>query len=249
MNERPTRRYKIWELAKNGRPARAKPESGPARQVADLVALMALYDYRPLIQTELRGTFALPDGGSANCRTTTISSEEVHLVYDEQSANPVAKRSDELRTGSAVHLDLDRIGAFHGIVAAKKPEGFQVTVDDKCKPQVRNKLAYMAAEHAISLENGSAAEKSDIRIEPNIKSCSFLDHTGTLRQGTIVNLSQVDALIRSRIVPPLKSRIVLRGPRRHLADVMRTFEMGFVVKFCAVIRPEEFSAAIKFSDE
>lgn len=249
MNERPTRRYKIWELAKNGRPASEKPESGPARQVEDLVALMALYDYRPLIQTELRGSFTLPNGGSTNCRTTTISSEEVHLVYDEQTANSAAKRSDEIRMGSAVHLDLDRIGAFHGVVAAKKSEGFQVTVDDKCKGLVRNKLAFMAAEHAVSLENDFTAEKSEIRIEPNIKCCSFLDHTGTLRQGTIVNLSQVDALIRSRIVPPVKSRIVLRGPRRHLADVMRAFEMGFVVKFCAVIRSEEFSAAIKFSDE
>jgi hypothetical protein len=243
-------RYKIWELAKNGRPQRGKPGSGSARQVADLVALMALYDYRPLIQTELRGSFTSPNGGSANCKTTTISSEEVHLVYDEPTGNPAAKRSDELRTGSAVHLDLDQIGAFHGVVAAKKSEGIRVTVDDKCKPMVRDKLTYMAAEHAVSIENASAAgEPSITRIEPSIKSCSFLDHTGTLRQGTIVNLSQVDALIRSRIVPPLKSRIVLRGPRRHLAEVTRTFEMGFVVRFCAVIRPEEFSSAIKFSDE
>jgi hypothetical protein len=247
MNEQPTHRYKIWEL---GRAEREKPESSPARQVDDLVALMALYDYRPLIQTELRGTFTPPNGGSTNCKTTMISSEEVNLVYDEQTPSSPAKRSDEIRAGSAVHLDLDQIGAFHGVVASKKSEGFQVTVDEKCKPMVRNKLAYMAAEHAVSLEDGSAAAKSSItRIEPNIRSCSFLDHTRTLRQGTIVNVSQVDALTRARIIPPLKSRIVLRGSRRHLAGVTRTFEMRFAVKFCAVIRPEEFSAAIKFSDE
>lgn len=135
------------------------------------------------------------------------------------------KRSEEIRTGSAVNLDLDQIGAFRGVVASKKSEGFRVAVDDKCKPMVRNKLAHMAAEHAISLDDASAAAKSSVtRIEPNIRSCSVLDHTGTLRQGTIVNVSQVDALIRSRIIPPLKSRIVLRGLRRHLAEVTHTFE-------------------------
>jgi hypothetical protein len=43
---------------------------------------MALCDYRPLIQAELRGTFTLPKGGSKNCKTTMISPEAVNLVYD-----------------------------------------------------------------------------------------------------------------------------------------------------------------------
>lgn len=246
MNKRPTHRYKMWQLAEGG-PAGQEP--APPRQVEDLVALMALYDYRPLIETELRGTCTLSGGGATNCKTTMISSEAVHLVYDTQSGDPSAKRSDEIRAGSAVQLDLDQIGAFRGVVASKKPEGFRVAVDDDCKPLLRSKLARIAAEHAVSLDDGSVVEKASIkRIEPEIKSCSFLDHTGTLRQGIIVNLSQVDALIKARIVPPVNSRIIFRGSRRHQAEVMRIFEMGFAARFCNLIPTEELSAALKFSD-
>ena len=250
MNVRPTHRYKIWQLAKNGEAEAKKPEPPPARQIEDLVALMALYDYRPLIETELRGTCTLSNGSSTNCKTTLISSEAVNLVCDLQAADPPAKRRDELRTGSAVQLDLDQIGAFHGMVATKKSDGFRVAVDDKYKPMLRNKLVHMAAAHAVSLEDGSVVAKSSItRIEPNIKSCSFLDHTGTLRHGIIINISQVDALIKARIIPPLKSRITFRGSRRHLAEVTRTFEMGFAARFFNLIPSEDFSAAIKLSDE
>jgi hypothetical protein len=242
-------RYKIWELGKNGQAERHKLERAPARQVDDLVALMALYDYRPLIETTLPGTCTLRHGGSANCKTTMISPEAVNLVYDVQSADTVTKRSDEISAGSAVHLDLDQIGAFRGVVASKKPGGFQVAVDAECKPMLQTKLAHMAAEYAISLDDASAAAKSTMRIEPNIRSCSFIDHTGTLRKGTIVNLSQIDALIKARIVPPARSRITFRGSHRHLAEVTRAFEMGFAVRFCTLVCPEEFSAASKSSEE
>ena len=250
MNKQPTHRYKIWQLAGNGPTEHEKQQPATGRQVENLVALMALYDYRPLIETELQGTCTFPNGGATNCKTTTISSDAVNLVYDGQAASSRSKRADEIRTGSAVHLNLDQIGPLRGVVASKKSEGFQVAVDDACKPMLRTKLAHMAAEHAISLEDPSQVAKSSItRIEPNIKSCSFLDHTGTLRKGVIVNLSQADALIKARIIPPVKSRIVFRGSRRHLAEVMRTFEMGFVARFSDLIPVGEFSAAIKLSDE
>ncbi|QXX75891.1 hypothetical protein [Methylovirgula sp. HY1] len=246
MNKRPTHRYKIWQLAEGDL---AGHEPASPRQVEDLVALMALYDYRPLIETELRGTCTFSNGGSSNCKTTMISSEAVHLVYDAQTADPAAKRPNEIRAGSAVQLDLDQIGAFRGVVASKKPEGFRVAVDDDCKPMLRTKLARIAAEHAISLDDGSVVDKSSIkRIEPEIKSCSYLDHTGTLRQGVIVNLSQVDALIKARIVPPVNSRIIFRGSRRHQAEVTRTFEMGFAARFSNLISAEGLSDALKFSD-
>ncbi|MGB9186373.1 MAG: hypothetical protein WCB34_00030 [Methylovirgula sp.] len=248
MNEQPIHRYKIWQLAGDGPAERRKPE--PARQVEDLVALMALYDYRPLIEAELRGTCSLPNSGPTNCKTTTISSEAVNLVYDVEPSAPPTKRSDEIPAGSAVHLNLDQIGTFRGVVASKESEGFRVAVDDECRPMLRNKLTHMAAEHAVGLYEGSAVTKSNItRIEPTIKSCSFLDHTGTLRTGIVVNVSQIDALIKARIIPPLGSRITFRGSSRHLADVTRTFEMGFAVRFCNPIPAEEFSAAIKLSDE
>ena len=211
---------------------------------------MALYDFRPLIEVELQGTCRIPNGGSTKCRTTSISSEAVNLVYDVQTGGPATKRSDEIRAGSAVHLDLDQIGPLHGVVASKKREGLRVAVDDECKPMLRTKLSRMVATHAVSLDDASGVVKSSLtRIEPNIRSCSFIDHTGTLRRGVVVNVSQVDALIKARIVPPLKSRITFRGAHRHLAEVTRTFEIGFAVKFCSQISPEEFSAGIKFSDE
>lgn len=250
MNKPATHRYKIWQLAKNGQAEQEKPQPAAAHQIENLTALMALYDYRPLIETDLRGTCTFPNGGSAHCKTTTISPEAVNLVYEAQPADPTGKRPDEIRAGSAVHLNLDQIGPFRGVVASKKSEGFRVTVDDEYKPLLRSKLSRMAAEHAISLEDGSVVAKSSItRIEPNIKSCSFLDHTGTLRQGIIINVSQIDALIKARIIPPLKSRITFRGSRRHLAEVTRTFEMGFAARFSSLIPAAEFSAAIKLSDE
>jgi hypothetical protein len=66
----------------------------------------------------------------------------------------------------------------------------------------------------------------------------------------IVNLSQFDALIRASatIIPPMGTRIVLRGPVWHGADVISIFEIGFMVKFCLPIPHDQFSAALRFTD-
>jgi hypothetical protein len=247
MNERRINRYRIWELAKNGN-ARGKPEL--ARQLDDLAALMALYDYRLLVDVELRGTCTLPDGASTACKTKTISPKAVDLLYDVQTADPSANRGDAIPEGSAAHVDLERIGAFRGVVTSKDSEGFRVAVDEDCRPMLRNKLARVAAERGISLDDGSALAGSSItRIEPLIKACSFTDHLGTLRKGKIVNVSRIDALIRTPVIPPLASRIVFRGSRRDVAEVTHAFEVGFAVRFLIPIPAEEFSIAIKFSDE
>jgi len=238
-------RYKIWQFAGNERAEPEKSKPGRPRQIEDLVALMALYDYRPFIETELRGTCSLANGSAANYKTTTISSDSVNLVYDGQAA---AKRPDEIRTGSHVHLNLDRIGPVRGVVAAKKAEALQVSVDADCRPELRTKLTYMAAEHAVSLDEGSA-KSSAMRIEPAIKSCTFFDHTGTIRKGVIVNLSQFDALVKARVIPPVKSRITFSGRRRQTAEVTRIFEIGFTARFFNVIPSEEFSEALRFSDD
>lgn len=248
MNERPIHRYKIWELAENGQAARGKPE--PARQLDDLAALMALYDHRLLVEVELRGTCSLPDGGFTACKTKTVSPKAVDLVYDVQTGDSSFDRCEEMPEGAAAHLALDQIGALRGVVTAQNSEGFRVTVNEDCRPMLRNKLARMAAQRSISLDSGSAAAGSNVtRIEPLIKACSFTDHTGTLRKGKIVNVSQIDALIRTPIIPLLTSRIVFRGSRRDVAEVTHTFEVGFAVRFLIPIPAEEFSIAIKFSDE
>ena len=56
MDEPVKRRYRIWELAKENLSHNA--ESPSAIQVDELVAMMALYDYRPLIDVQLPGTLA-----------------------------------------------------------------------------------------------------------------------------------------------------------------------------------------------
>lgn len=233
MNKKSPHRYRIWDLAK-------KPGSDTAREVDELAAMMALYDYRPLIDVELRGTFTKRNGTSARLKTKTISPDAVDLIYDGQNGDG-GKRPDGMPEGSVVHLDVDRIGAFRGVVASKESAGFQVAVDDKCRPVLRDRLARMAAEHAVSLD--SPLTRSCIaKIEPAIRTCSFIDHTGTLRQGTIVNVSKTDALIRARIVPPQGSRVIFRGSCRYAAEVTQAFEMGFAVRFCTLVRPEELSA-------
>lgn len=243
----PHHRYKIWQLMGDGR--NAQPAKAAAtRQVEDLVALMALYDYRPFIEAELRGSCSLPNGSLENCKTKSVSADSVSLVYDPKT-NSARRRSDEIKTGSKIQLNLEQIGTFHGVVASKKPEELQVAVDESFKPMLKSKLSYMAAEHAIGLHEGDQGASRNVKIEPAVKNCSFIDHTGTLRQGVVVNLSQTDALIKARIVPPVRSRIIFRGTQRRAADVTNNFELGFAVKFCNQIATEDFSAAIKLSDD
>lgn len=237
-------RYRMWELTGKGRLKPADPS--PSRQISELARMMALYDYRPLIEAELRGTCGKPNGSVVNCKTTTISPSAVHLVYEPQPASSPdvrqKKQADDMAEGSAIHLQLDKIGAFHGVVASKRAEGIQVAVDRKCETSLRDKLAHMAAKHAVSMDSPTVANSNITGIEPSIKRCSFFDHTGTLRQGTIVSISQVDALIRGRIIPPVGSFILFNGATRHSAKVIRTFEMGFSVKFCTAIHPDELAS-------
>jgi hypothetical protein len=238
-------RYKIWQH--NGAdPAAAQLAAPPAtRQVEDLVALMALYDYRPWLDVELRGTCSV-NGNAAKCKTTSISPEAVNLVYEAPSGAPSGK--GEMKTGSSVQLDLEQIGHFRGVVASKKAEAVQVAVADK--QILRSKLSRMAAEHAVNLYEGKRPASPKLtKIEPAIKACSFIDHTGTMRRGVIVNMSQVDALIKARIVPPVRSRIMFSGARKQPADVVKSFEMGFAARFCTVIPAEEFSTEMKLTDD
>ncbi len=85
MNERLKHRYKIWELAKKNLPKNAEPP--PAIQVDKLVAMMALYDYRPLIDVQLRATCGRPNGAPLACKTTRMGTDAVDLVCDVKLAS------------------------------------------------------------------------------------------------------------------------------------------------------------------
>ncbi len=180
------------------------------------------------------GTLRRRNGPALNCKTAKISTDTVDLVYEPkvgQSAEAARKQSQDLAEGTDVQLHLDKIGEVGGVVTARKPEGFQVTLDSQYRPAMQNKLAHMAAEHAVAVDHGAAGQSPITKIEPSIKKCSFLDHTGTLRDGTTVRISSLDALIRARIIPPAKSRIVLlHRTRQHPAEVTQAFEIAFAVE-------------------
>ncbi len=249
MNDRDKHRYRIWELGNdaslNVRPPAAggvekrvlqSRERSPAIQAEELRTVMALYDYQPLINAQLQATCESVTGAALPCKTTLIAADTVQLVYAAKAGQSVAalrKQAESLPEGSGVRLHVEELGSLAGVVAAKKPEGLRVRVDSEYRPAIRDKLARMAANHAVSVERGTGAASKISTIEPSIKRCQFLDHTGTLREGTLVNISEDDVIIRARIIPPERSRIFLRGTIQRAADVARVFEIAFALKFVA----------------
>ena len=247
MNDRDKHRYRIWELGQKSsstiepRFAAAvekrvlqSRERSPAIQAEELTTIMALYDYHPLINAQLKATCESVTGAPLYCKTTKIAADAVHLVYDTkagQSAEALRKQAESLPEGSGVRLHVDELGSLAGTVAAKKREGFDVRVDSEYRPAIRDKLARMAANHAVAVERGTSVASKISTVEPSIKRCQYLDHTGTLREGTLVNISQDEALIRARIIPPEHSRVFLRGTIQRAADVVRVFEIAFALKF------------------
>lgn len=228
--------------------------SNPARPRAgfdDREMLTSHYDHRLPIDIELPGRCMMPNGRSSTCKTRKISSESVDLVYDLKTAGYPIRPPEEIPAGSTIHLDLDRIGNLHGLLTAQNLAGFELAVDVNCKGMLISKLAHMRT--PIRNRGGDtsavATRTSITRIEPDLKTCSFTDSTGTLLKGKIINLSHIDALIKAPIIPPVGTHIVFSGPQRYMAEVTRSFEIGFAVKFRTAIPAEKFSAAIKFLDE
>lgn len=180
----------------------------------------------------------MPNGRSLICRTKTISPVAAHIAYGTNAA-PAAKQGDEMRAGSTVHLEIDRIGPFSGVVASENADGFWVAVDKGWTPTLRTKLAPIAVEHGIKLDGiPPVAAASVTKIRPNTN-CNFIDHTGTLRRGVIVKISAIDAQIDARIIPPVASRIVVLAPRRHAAEITSISETGFDVRFSNPIPQDE----------
>jgi hypothetical protein len=228
--------------------------SGPKRasSVLDEAATHNIaYDHRLPIDIELPGRATMPNGRSTTCKTTRISSESVDLVYDLQTASYPLRSPEQIPAGSTVHLDLDQIGNFHGQLTSQNSEGFQLAIDVNCKGMLITKLAHVAAaiRNASFEEAPSAAKRSVTRIEPDVKSCTYTDHTGQVRKGKIINVSPYDALIKAPIIPPIATLIVFAGKAARVAEVTRTFEIGFAVQFSASIPEAEFSAAITFFDD
>jgi hypothetical protein len=249
MNRQPSRRYQIWALADTKSPVeRARvPES----LVDSREGEATLYHYGLPIEIELPGLCTLPNGRSMACKTKKISSESVNFIYDLSGTGYRFKLPNDMPAGSTMHIDLDRIGEFHGALTLQNADGFQIAVDGEYKNILSNRLALLATTiRNVGLDDGTGTVKPSItRLEPDTKGCRFTDYTGVVRKGAVINVSQVDALIKAAVIPPVGSHIVFGGPRSYAAEVTRVFEIGFAVKFCPPIPENEFSAAIKFLNE
>jgi hypothetical protein len=260
MNQHYMHRYKVWLLAKDeelrNREAAAQNAAAPTKQavskLTDLETLLLLYNYGRPMDLAVGSKLTLPDGQSTTCQTSKLSSESINFIYNSPPPgdSPAAPRP-AMRLGSSVSLNVDQVGALKGVLTSQNKDGFQVAVDKGNRSMVSTKLAHIAVKRGIGVDSISAVKTGVKRIEPTNKNCSFTDHTAALRKGMIVNLSQFDALIRvsPAIMPPMGSRIVLRGPAWHGADVISTFEIGFMVKFCLPIPDDQFSPALKFTDD
>ncbi len=258
LDKQSMHRYKVWLLAKDGAgPAGPEPSgqnlarpSRPVNKLTDLETLLLLYNYGLPMAMTAESKCTLPGGESATCKTTKVSSESIDFVYNAPSSGEPATPRQLMPVGSPVSLDVDEVGALKGVLTSQNEEGFQVAVNKDSRTMVSERLAHIAVKRGIGVDATSAVKAGATRIEPINKNCSFTDHMGALRKGMIVNLSQHDALIRAAaaIIPPLDSRIVLRGPEWHGAYVTGAFEIGFMVKFCLPIPEAQFTTAIRFCD-
>lgn len=267
MDKPSSHRFQMWDLSKDGlkdprdsvglyerlgRSDLLYHDLGGQRTAnRDDVSLNTLFDHRLPIDIELPARCMMPSGRSTTCKTRKISSESVDLVYDLQTAGYPIRYPEEIPIGSTIHLDVDHIGNFHGAVTSQSTEGFQLSVDVACKGMLITKLARVAAaiRRTTFEEPPASARKAVTRIEPHVKNCTYTDDTGQVRKGKIINISVCDALIKAAVVPPIGTHIVFAGRHSRVAEVMRTFEIGFAVQFAAPIPDAEFSPSIKFLDE
>lgn len=273
MTHRP-HRYRIWTLAPAAShnfeespavPTRRDPLLREKRRYSEIFSSPAavpdeeegggesssLYHFGLPVEIGLPGVCTLPNGRSSAFLTEKISSDFISFIYNEAVRGYRFKLPDDMPLGTRMHLDLERIGEFHGALASQNLRGFKIAVAGECKTMLGSRLAILAAAmRTADLEEPSAANKKTItRLEPQTKNCRFIDHAGVLQKGWIINVSRVDALIKSAVVPPVASPIIFAGQGRREAHVTRAFEIGFAVDFREPIPDSEFSAAIKFLDE
>jgi hypothetical protein len=262
MDDPSTLRYKLWSLvsgqqtpAESSNPPRqdpiqyqtkATPAAPPKPKIAqrdDLETASLLYSQGVPLSIALEGICTLPGGLATKCRTEKISSRLVDLIYAASSRSAAVSAA-----GSAVHLNLDEVGPFKGSLKEQTKKGMQVSVDADAQGLVSAKLAAIVAKHGIEIEAPRAAEGGAPSFQTPQKKCAFIDPTGTMRKGVIIHLSQTDALVRSSICPPAKSLIHFRGRQWLTAEVVSTFETGFVATFTRPISPQELATAIKLSN-
>jgi hypothetical protein len=202
---------------------------------------------------EIDGFCELPNGFDRSCRTRTIGPGAVDVVYqDSLDATDKRRAWDSRYLNETVHLDLDHVGRFHGVLTEHTSDGFHVSVDPKFGGLLLSKLArYMAYDMPVQqkFRGGVAAQLPNQRVVPKFSFCTYRDANGVLYKGSLVSLSPLDAIVKTRTLPEVNSLIVFCGRRQRKAHVIRRLESGFSALFVDPLGDQEFSADIRLTDE
>lgn len=202
---------------------------------------------------EIDGFCELPNGFDRSCRTKTIGPRAVDVIYQDRLDSTDEQRPWEGNLlNETVHLDLDHIGKFHGVLTAHSADGFHVAVDPKFSGLLLTKLArYMVHELPAqqSLRSGMAAQPPSQRIVPKCTFCTYRDPSGILYKGSLVSISPLDAMVKTLTLPEVNSMIIFCGRRQRKAHVIRRLELGFAALFVDPLGEQEFSADIRLTDE
>lgn len=206
----------------------------------DLRALMAVYSPGLAIELELEAVLATPDGEATKCGAKSINPEGVDGACDAKKDREGSGRVGNAVTGPPAQMEMNEFGST---------EAHSAKVESDGQPVSEKKLDRLLSECGTAADKERGVRNSAAtRIEPIVKSCSFVDETGILRTGIVVNVSQFDALIKTTHVPRLASQIVFSGSPKRTAEITRNFEIGFVAKFSIPLADEEFSDAIQFTN-
>jgi len=241
MEKKPLpRRYKVWSALEE---RDLSMNSGGTS--SDHRTLKALYSYGSSLALELEGTCSFPRERPMKCKTAKISAEEVDLVCQTSLWEQL---NFEKQKGAAIQLDLDEIGPFGGTVDSQRGNNLQVLVDPEFRTLLDAKLTRIAAQRKLGVTASAPSKTVVARIELKATSCAFTDHIGTLRKGTVVNVSQHDILLRATVIPPMNALIKFQGPGRHRAEVTNKFAIGFLAKFMVPFKESDLSPDMVFID-
>jgi hypothetical protein len=208
------------------------PAPGVTTPAAFKDALMPSLGGITLLRLQLFGHYVLADGKPHPCRTLEIDPNHVALSCEVAGA-----------PGDRVDLELDLLGALHGVIEGRMAAGLRVNVGDAHQEVIAQKLAWFKAclgQGADDIDFASFRERRARRIVPTQTSCQFLDVEGRLQLARIINISCSGAAIRTAYQPPVGAPIVLGGHKGRRGLTVRRFEDGFAIAFLEPIPISEF---------
>lgn len=241
MTQTADRRLSIWEYA-NPTPAptpretRTRPNIALAEKTAFSPDAVHPFDPEKPTPIVLDGRRILSNGTSQVCKTKTISKHSVDLYCEQPISVLSLPEETEPLTGHRISIDLDKIGRFKGIVTADTEDGIILAVDEDFKAHIESKLTELMVPVRTK------------RIEPENRVCMFSLASGEQHKAKLINISTRDALLRCGTLPDLGALLTFAGTGKYTAEVTRTFEIGFEVRFNPPIPDDQLSVKIKLID-